>query len=392
MTRPAYRIALLILVVAVLLWSAWAATGRVNRAPAGANTEALQFTALGEDRQHGNLLAVQPWLTARDYASSDTLTHKLDSYFAQARQHGWIGPRTVAVLPEYSGTWLVASGEKDSVFDAADVGSAMTTVALTHLPQFLYYLATAPAVEDRAKWALFSLKAETMATDYQAVFGSLAQRYGVHVVAGSIVLPGPSLRDGELRVRPGGALYNVSAVFGPDGRILPPLVVKAFPINEEKTFTAAGNPQDIPVFSTPAGKLAVLVCADAWYPAAYASAQQAGAQLIAVPSFSAGNNAWSAPWGGYNGAPTEKDVAPTDIGKLTEGEAWLGKLTEGEAWRKYAMVGRAPRYGMDYGVNVFLRGTLWDLGSDGSTLALQAGKTVPSALAANAVLTTLWLP
>lgn len=382
MIRPIHRIALLIPVVAVLVWSVWSTTGRVSKSPAATDQEMVQWKDLGQDHQHGNLLAIQPWVTARDYASSDTLTHKLDNYLAQAKQRGWINPATIAVLPEYSGTWLVATGEKESVFSAPDVGSAMTTVALTHLPRFAYYLATATDVEDRAKWALFTLKAEDMARDYQTVFGSLAQRYSIHVVAGSIVLPSPSLRDGQLHVRPGGALYNVSALFGPDGRIVPPLVVKAFPIDDEKTFTSAGNPQDIPVFATPAGKLAVLICADAWYPASYAAAKKAGASLIAVPSFSAGNGAWSVRWSGYNGAPTEKDVAPADI----------GALTEGEAWRKYAMVGRAPQFGINHGVNVFLRGALWDLGSDGATLALQAGKTISGELSQGAVLTNLWLP
>ncbi len=382
MVRPALRLALLLPFLVVLVWAAWAEVGHVSPSTSGTEVDTAQWQELGQNRHHGNLLAIQPWVGTRDYASSGALMHKLDSYFTQARQHGWINPSTIAVLPEYSGTWLVAAGEKDSVFSAPDVGSAMTTVALTHLPSFLYYLATAPAVQDKAKWALFSLKAEDMAEHYQTVFGSLAQRHGVHVVAGSIVLPAPSLRNGQLQVRPGGALYNVSALFGPDGRIVPPLVVKAFPIDEEKSFTSAGNPEDIPVFATPAGKLAVLVCADAWYPASYTAAKAAGAQLIAVPSFSAGKGAWSVRWGGYNGAPTEKDVSPGDI----------GKLTEGEAWRKYAMVARAPHYGMDYGVNVFLRGSLWDLGSDGTTLALQAGNTVFGDVTEHAVLTNLWLP
>jgi len=382
MTRPLHRITLLLAVGVIVVWSAWSASGRVAKSATVVEPQPAAWQDIGQNHKHGNLLAVQPWVTPRDYASSEALSRKLDGYFAQAQQRGWMGPATIAVLPEYTGTWLVAAGEKDSVFTAPDVGSAMTTVALTHLPGFLYYLATAPAVQDRAKWALFSLKAEAMASDYQDVFGSLAQRYGVHVVAGSIVLPAPSLRNGQLYVRPGGALYNVSAVFGPDGRIVPPLVVKAFPIEDEKVFTSAGNPQDIPVFDTPAGKLAVLICADSWYPAAYAAVQAAGARLVAVPSYSAGNGAWAVRWAGYNGAPTEKDVTPTDI----------GSLTEGEAWRKYAMLGRAPAHGMRWGVNVFLRGDLWDLGSDGSTLALQDGTSVYGAPISRAAITNLWLP
>jgi predicted amidohydrolase len=317
-----------------------------------------------------------------DYASPAALTQKLDGYFLQAQKNGWLQRATIAVLPEYTGTWLVASGEKKAVFDAEDVSLAMTTLALTHLPSFAYYMITAPAVQDRAKWALFTSKAERMSEDYQTVFGGLAQRYGVHLVAGSIVLPDPHLENGQLVVRPGGPLYNISALFGPDGRIVPPLVFKAYPIEDENRFLAAGKPQDIPVFQTPAGKLAVLICADAWYPSTYAAVQAKGAQLIAIPSFSAGDGMWASAWSGYNGAATPTDVDQRDV----------GKLTEGQAWQKYAMGGRAAAHGMQQGVNVFLRGALWNLGSDGATLALREGQQSVSPLTNSAALTSVWLP
>jgi predicted amidohydrolase len=288
---------------------------------------------------------------------------------------------TIAVFPEYTGTWLVASGEKESAISSTTLTSAMTTVALTHLPEFSYYLATAPSMQDAAKWALFSVKATGMARDYQTVFGELSRRFGIHIVAGSIVLPDPQVVNGQLVVRPGGSMVNVSAVFGPDGTIVPPLVVKAFPIDEEQAFTTAGHAQELPVFNTPAGKLAVLICADSWFPEAYVHARRLGATLIAVPSFSSGDGIWQTPWAGYNGAPTASDVDRTDIGRITEGQAWL----------KYAMAGRAPAQGMAHGVNVFLRGTLWDLGSDGATVALQNGKALVGRVTSQAALTNLWL-
>jgi predicted amidohydrolase len=328
------------------------------------------------------MLGIQPWVTPHDYTSAVALNNKLNTYFSDAQQRGSINPSTVAVLPEYMGTWLVASGEKRSVFTASDVNQAMTTVALTHLPQFLYYYFTAPAVMDKAKWALFTLKGETMAAEYQQVFGGLAKRYGLHLVAGSIVLPNPSLRDGELVVEPGKPLYNVTAVFGPDGHVIAPLVFKAFPISDEQTFTASGDPKNIPLFRTPAGVLSVLICADAWFPAAYATAKQGNAQLIAVPSFSSGNGAWSHPWGGYNGAPNASDVDTTDI----------HRLSEKQAWQKYSMLARAPAHGIANGVNVFLRGDLWDLGSDGTTLALHDGKAHTGEITDNAVITNVWIP
>lgn len=54
---------------------------------------------------------------------------------------------------------------------------------------------------------------------------------------------------------------------------------------------------------------------------------------------------------------------PTDIDKTD-----IGKITEYEAWKKYSMLGRIQEAGIKTGVNVFLRGELWNLGTDGHTL------------------------
>lgn len=381
----AFGFATVTLLALTLVWAAWAYTGRAGgrmvSPPAATDIPTVEMSALGQDNDHGNLLAVQPWVTTSDYASADALRKKFSGYLAMAEEKRWLKTSTIAVFPEYSGTWLVAAGEKESAIHAQTIESAMTTVALTHLPEFAYRLLTAPAVQDPSRWALFTVKAERMAQDYQAVFGELAKRYGIRIVAGSIVLPSPRLVDGKLQVQPGGEMRNVSALFGPDGRIIPPLVVKSRPIDEEQTFSGAGNTQDIPVFDTPAGKLGVLICADSWYPAAYANLKAQGASLIAVPSYSSGNGIWQSTWMGYNGAPTEGDVDKADLGRLTEGQAWL----------KYAMAGRAPAAGLRQGVNVFLRGDLWDLGSDGATVALQDGKPQVGALQPQAALTNLWL-
>lgn len=371
----------LLLFVALAIWATWSLTGRVSPLPADSAVTPAHATALGKDSGRGNFIAVQPWATPRDYASAAALSQKLDGYLTQAQTQGWLNPATIAVFPEYIGTWLVAAGEKESIFTADTVASAMTTVALTHLPSFAWYMFKAPSLPDTARWALFTAKSERMARDYEAVFGGLSQKFGVHIVAGSIVLPAPTLVGGKLHVQPGGAMANVSALFGPDGKIIPPLVIKSRLIDEEQAFSVAGRAQDIPVFDTPAGKLGVLICADSWYPAAYANLQKQGASLIAVPSYVSGNDSWRSPWMGYNGAPTEKDVAASDIGQLTEGQAWL----------KYAMAGRAPAHGVRQGINVFLRGDLWDLGSDGATVALQDGKTVVGNMERRAVLTNLWL-
>ncbi len=378
-----------------ILWMAWAGSDRVGELAepvagqsiaihqAGAHSHQWQAdkAATQSANKPGNLLGIQPWLQPSDYANSATLTARLDSYLAHAQKNGLLGDKTIAIFPEYTGTWLIAANEKRSVYSATTSAAAMQTLALSHLPQLAWWLAKAPAVAEKTEWALFTMKGAAAAQAYQRVFGELAQRYQTRIVAGSIVLPEPRLVDGQLTVRPGGTLYNVSALFGPDGHIVPPLVVKVFPIADELKFLSGGPVNELPVFATPAGKLAILICADAWYPATYARLKELGAELLAVPSYSTGNGVWANKWGGYNGGAMPAGVAASDVGSLTEAEAWL----------KYAMPGRAPAADIKYGLNVFLRGNLWDLGSDGTTIHVSPAGGGRGEIVAGAVLTNLWL-
>lgn len=223
------------------------------------------------------------------------------------------------------------------------------------------------------------MKADAMAESYTKVFSKLAALYQVTIVAGSILLPNPSVLNHALKAGDG-PLYNVSAVFRPDGDVAPQLIRKVYPITDEQSFVCPANPADVPVFDTPAGRLGVLVCADSWNSSVYKMLRQKGATLVAVPSYSAGDSCWKARWKGYSGTPTPSD-AKADVGHLTEGQAWLA----------HAMAGRAkPEAGITKGLNVFLRGKLWDLGSDGTTIILN-DSTRTATHTDGPSLTCLWL-
>jgi len=170
-------------------------------------------------------------------------------------------------------------------------------------------------------------------------------------------------------------------VFGPDGHIIPPLVIKVFPILDELEFIDTGKTASLPVFDTKAGKLGVLICADAWYPENYVALKKSGADMVVVPSYSAHDRVWSTLWGGYNGGAQPADVDSRDIGKITEGDAWM----------KYAIPQRTQAAGIKAGMNVFLRGELWDLGSDGATIRVSGTDTGKENVVQGATLTNLWL-
>ena len=332
----------------------------------------------GQPGDKGNLLGIQPELFAADYQSPERMRLKFAAYLNKARIEGLLNSKTIVVLPEHTGTWLVASGETPEVYQAASVSDAMLWLAAGNPLQLAYALLNAQG-QDRLADALFRMKAEQMAHDYQAIFGSLAKEYGVTLVAGSIVLPAPMVKNGVLQVSDG-PLYNVSQVFARDGTALGQPQRKVVPIIDEQGFTAASPASALKVIDTPAGRLGVLICADSWFPENYAALAGQHVDLLAVPAFLTGNGNWSKPWGGYNGAatPTDVDIKP-------------GELTEGEAWQRMAMAGRINQGGAQAGITVFMRGQLWDLGSDGQSLVASRGQHALAAEGHGARLINLWL-
>jgi predicted amidohydrolase len=333
----------------------------------------------GVDSNRGNLLGVQPFVRAADYASEDALGAALSQYTEIAAQRGWLNSKTVVVWPEHVGTWLAAAGEWPGVYQASRLNGAMLRLAGRHLLPFARAVLRANE-KDRFGASLFRLKGQDMARRYQAVFGGLARRYSVTMVGGSIVLPSPKVENGQVSAG-AGPLYNVSAVFGPDGMAAASLVRKVVPITSERPFVAPAPVAELPAFDTPAGRLGVLICADSWYPAPYQRLKSQGVELIAVPSSITTAGLWDKPWVGYDGAPMPADVDRADI----------GRLTEGQAWRKYALAARIGSSGAAHGINVFLHSALWDISGDcGQALAVSDGQVVQSSGAGAAILNQ-WL-
>ncbi|MEW6402807.1 MAG: nitrilase-related carbon-nitrogen hydrolase [Chloroflexota bacterium] len=345
------------------------------------NSRVRQVRSHGEQGKGGNILGIEPHMLPQDYKSQGTLCTKLASYLDVARTQGLLNEQTIVLWPEWIGSPILATGEAQFVYTVKSIGIAIGFLIVSHLPSFIRYWMSA-AEKNRIVAAVFRMKAQTMAEVYDAVFSSLARDYVVTMVAGSIVLPAPQIRDGKL-VAGAGPLYNVSAIYASDGSIFPNLVLKAFPTADELPFTTPAPVQDLPAFDTVAGRLGVLICADSWYPQAYATLKSRGVDFIAVPSFGAGTpDTWNQPWAGYDGWPCPPDVDPNDIGHITEGQAWF----------KYAMAGRIGESGAGQGVNVFLRGDLWNAEIEGGrATVVNDGKVIVQNPVMGGSLFNLWL-
>ena len=154
-----------------------------------------------------------------------------------------------------------------------------------------------------------------------------------------------------------------------------------FPIDDEQGFTASADTAQQPVFTTKAGRMAVLICADSWYPQAYSNLTNK-ADFVVVPSLGGKDSIWSAAWNGYNGSKAPADVDTTDYKKIAEGDAWL----------KYSMGNRAVQANIHEGLNVFFTGSLWEMQPQGRVLLLQNDSTtvLPPAVGKGRIV-CLWL-
>ncbi|MGL4271063.1 MAG: carbon-nitrogen hydrolase family protein, partial [Pseudomonas paracarnis] len=85
----------------------------------------------GEPADRGNLLGIQPELFPADYQSLERLHLKLSAYLQNARDLGLINAKTVVVLPEHIGTWLMLGAEKNELYQAAHLKDAMNWLSIS---------------------------------------------------------------------------------------------------------------------------------------------------------------------------------------------------------------------------------------------------------------------
>ncbi len=309
-----------------------------------------------------NVIAIQPFMVESDYLLKERFQRKMEIYLEKSKESGFIGKFSIVLLPEYLGTWLVIQNEKTSIAKSSSLMFAMLQLILSNPFRFIEFFPESKSDEDRIASTLFRSKAKLMARTYQETFSYLARKYNVYISAGSIVLPDPRISDNQIQINPKGKLQNSSFLFLPDGSIHPHIVKKVFPIESEKPFITPSNLETIAKFPLEIGQIGILICADSWYPEPYKKLQ--GAELVLVNSYCAQDGSMNMIWKGYSGAETPSDIDLKDIGRIKEKEAWM----------KYSLPGRIHLSRARHGVLVFLRGHLWNLGSDGYPIFVSEGK------------------
>lgn len=265
----------------IAAYGAWS-----QQRPVGHYLSDLRSQIVGEQpppKGRGNLLAIEPTLTPHDYQDVARLRLKLAAHLQQARQAGLLTPRTLVVLPEHIGSGLLLTGEKREVYQARHLSQAMRWLAASNPLDFALALLQAEG-SPRSLDALLRMKAARMAEDYQQLFAGLAREFGVTLVAGSILLPQPQIRDG--RLQPGsGPLYNVCLVFAADGQLLGAPQYKQQAEAFELGLLDRAAPPQPQAIATPLGRLGVLLGADADNAQLLARLQAQQVELLALPRF-----------------------------------------------------------------------------------------------------------
>lgn len=223
----AMRTAVYLLLLATLIGGATTYALWTQQVPPShylADLRSAPVDQLEQNVQQGNLLGIHPQLFPSDYRHPATLRLKLVAALDKARVLGLLGEHSVVALPDHIGTWLLLRDEKPEVYAAHSFAEAQPRLALNHPWQFLRSTLQSQSFAE----ILLRSKATQMAIDYQQLFSELAREYRITLVAGSLVLPQPSLRDGQLRVG-SGPLYQFGLIFNADGQVVGKPFLRTWP-------------------------------------------------------------------------------------------------------------------------------------------------------------------
>ncbi|MBB3064647.1 MULTISPECIES: nitrilase family protein [Limibacillus] len=114
----------------------------------------------------------------------------------------------------------------------------------------------------------FALSEEVPGGETCDAWCAVANKHGLHIVAG-------------INEREGDSLYNSAVVIGPEGYV--GTFRKVHLWNEENLFFEPGD-LGFPVFRTPLGRIGCNICYDSWFPESFRLAALQGADIVCVPT------------------------------------------------------------------------------------------------------------
>ncbi len=216
--------------------------------------------------QEAHLVAVQMRMELATYRTPQTFQERIVSLMQTVRKqvpHGEL----LAVFPEDVGLWLIFTQDYERVRTAKTILEA--GVRLMERLQ-INLLSTNPPAARQVLVALSPFVERV----YHETFSAVAKQFRSWIVAGSAP------------IAEGDKVYNSCYTYNPKGeRIAVQRKINLVELEQEGGLALCPAPRELPVVSTPAGKLGVVVCLDGFYHELIEHQVKQGATLIAMPSF-----------------------------------------------------------------------------------------------------------
>jgi predicted amidohydrolase len=303
-----------------------------------------------------HLAAVQAAQRFEHYVAETAFASWIDGLTAAAVAPRGEAAHALVCFPETIGLPLaLILDHADRVRSAPTAAAAVTRILAAEWPAVLR------AILDRhlGPAAFWAARAPRVGPVYVKAFAEAARRHGAWISTGSAFLPRRE-REAALGEQWRGRVYNLSFLISPTGQV----VAQSAKVNltrgrESGIGLARARPHEIRPAELPFGKVATLICYDAFFESLVESADAQGARFLLQPS--ANHARWEGPW----------SADP----QLVEGQEWwnrgLPSLLQGRA-------------NLRYGVNAMLVGKVFDLAPEGRSTILRADADPYLAVAADA--------
>ncbi|WPR76459.1 hypothetical protein [Algoriphagus sp. NG3] len=357
-----------LITLAVFVWLVWSFSGRNTplKNPDGYISVVEEINLA--DSLSRNILGIQPYMEVSDYFSQTVFKEKLKQYIEASSTKGLIRKNTLIVYPESIGTWLFLINEKHNLAEKKQLNKVLRAIAFSNAFDFLLGYIKTGDESNKEFSSIIRMKAKSMVKVYFETFSELALESKSYLLAGSIVLPGPTVVNGEIFVNLSAPLYNASFMFGPDGKVVGNPILKTFPHSIETTYLSFPDSANSQVFNLPYTKTAVILGYDSWFDQAYESVKSEGAEIILNPTFLSGNHSMLSKWQDFDGDHEPENLDPGDA----------GKLTIKDAWEKYSLHTRLKTIKSKVGLSVFFNGNLWDMSKGGHPIVVYNDQIFPT--------------
>ncbi|RAI88304.1 carbon-nitrogen hydrolase family protein [Algoriphagus yeomjeoni] len=356
-----------LIILIVFIWLIWSFYGRNTPLEKTNSLLSIVQEINPSDSLTRNIVGIQPFMEVSDYFNQINFKEKIQAYLVAANRKGFIQKNTIVIYPENIGTWLFLVDEKRNLNKKKTLNEALRTLAISNAFDFLLGYIKTGDEPNKEFSSIIRMKAKSMLKVYNETFGGLAMETDTYIVGGSILLPDPSVVDGQIYLNLLGPLYNASFLYGPDGKIIGDPILKSYLNTSEDSYTTPGDPQNLQVFDLPFGKTCIIPFNDSWYAQSYENAIIESAEIILSPSFLGDNQTEYSTWIGYDGKMAPENLDSNDI----------GKLSNLEAWRKYSLPKRIGVTQAKVGFNVFFRGNMWNMDPSGNPIAVINNTVLP---------------